>query len=221
MQLLPRESLTLTVPVPLEIAIARLEANIEPYKMVRWGFSRRHAPYEGAISGATFELRRIIHYRNSFLPLIRGKFEPISDRETRIQIRMTLHPISAVVAIPLFLFWIGVVAVVLMAEILSGDFSVFSLFFGGIPILSFAMFWAVFRYEVDRSRRELTRIFSGEPPTTSGTQNLTLWLLWGLLSIVAIALIFTILTDSQTLFPAPESESQSSLCPPDGARRKL
>ncbi|MGC9528283.1 MAG: hypothetical protein ACP5D7_22340 [Limnospira sp.] len=129
----------------------------------------------------------------------------------------TIRPEKAI-AIPLFLFWMGVFAVILISEILSGSFSLFPFLLIGVPLSSFAIFWGVFRYEVNRSRQELTLIFSGETPATSGTPELKMWLLCGLLVLVVTAINLAILTNGQMWLPVAESEPQPSLCSEDRSR---
>lgn len=75
MQLLPYSRFTLKTHESLLAVINKLDAHIEAPKPFRKKLSRNHAPYTGTISSDGFEIRRIIHYRNSFLPKTRGRFE--------------------------------------------------------------------------------------------------------------------------------------------------
>ncbi|GET42920.1 hypothetical protein MiSe_77380 [Microseira wollei NIES-4236] len=65
MQLLPYDSFTIQSQDSLSDVIGRLEAQIEARKAFRSYFSRNHAPYEGRIDSAGFEIHRIIHLKNS------------------------------------------------------------------------------------------------------------------------------------------------------------
>jgi len=49
-------------------------------------------PFIGSVGDNSFRLRRDIHYRNSFLPLIRGHIFPVGTG-TRINVTMHLHPV--------------------------------------------------------------------------------------------------------------------------------
>lgn len=62
------------------------------------------ADFVGNVGEHGFEIRRDIHYRNSFLPLIEGRIVPDGDG-SRIDLVLGLH---AAVAI-LMLFWLGFV----------------------------------------------------------------------------------------------------------------
>lgn len=67
----------------------RLQGVIEPKRMWR-GLSRDHKPYEGELNGLHFDVRRIIHYRNSFLPMIKGEIRPAAQG-SEVTIKMQPH----------------------------------------------------------------------------------------------------------------------------------
>ncbi|MEL6824410.1 MAG: hypothetical protein AAFP70_21845, partial [Calditrichota bacterium] len=79
----------------------RLQAKVEPSKTVRWNRSTGF-PFEGSVNAQSFQLRRILNYRNSFAPDIKGK---ISDElsGSRIEVTFSIHPI----ALALFGFILG------------------------------------------------------------------------------------------------------------------
>lgn len=68
MNIFPSKTFTLQTTAPLAEVKQRLAKQTEEPKLVRWHFSYNHAHYQGTISDTGFEIRRIIHYRNSFLP---------------------------------------------------------------------------------------------------------------------------------------------------------
>ncbi|MBW4681427.1 MAG: hypothetical protein KME19_15125 [Microcoleus vaginatus WJT46-NPBG5] len=163
MQLLPYSTFTIQTQDSLSNVIEKLNAQIEAPKAMRWGFSRNHAPYEGTLNRSGFDIRRIIHYRNSFLPRVRGRFEALSH-ETLIHVTIGLHPF--VIAFLLFWYavWYSVSIPFFLFGALSGDVDVFlAIQFVGMPILILFAFWWAFWYEANRSRRELTQIILGEP----------------------------------------------------------
>jgi hypothetical protein len=61
-------------------------------------------PFVGSIDGSTFQLRRVISGRNSFLPQIRGHVTPTVGA-TRVKVIMFMHPFTIV----FMLFWLGMV----------------------------------------------------------------------------------------------------------------
>ncbi|MBE9118314.1 hypothetical protein IQ249_20690 [Lusitaniella coriacea LEGE 07157] len=170
MQLLPYHRFTLQTHQSLSQVIENLEAHIEVPKIVRWKFSRNHAPYEGKVSSSGFEVRRIIHYRNSFLPQIKGKFEPQS-KGTLVRVTMGLHPLVMAFLLFWLATWYSISTPFFLAHLLSGDISFEVGIFLGAPIALLFVFWCVFWYEAKRSHRELTQIISGEvlEPNYSGT----------------------------------------------------
>jgi hypothetical protein len=63
------------------------------------------APFIGSVDGASFKLQRDIRYRNSFLPMIRGRIMP-NGIGTQVSVTMFLHPLVAIFMI----FWLSTVA---------------------------------------------------------------------------------------------------------------
>jgi hypothetical protein len=94
---------------PAELS-ARFAENVRPKRTYREHFAalfKREAnpkSFEGVVLQDSFKIYRLIYYRNSFLPIIIGKLEPVPGG-TRITITMRLHPFVAV----FMAFWIACV----------------------------------------------------------------------------------------------------------------
>jgi hypothetical protein len=132
-----------------------LQEQVEAPK-IRFGFSRHHAPYEGTVSETGFKISRIIHYRNSFLPVIRGRFEPQVDGTTAIHIHMGVH--TFVIA---FLgFWCSIWFGISIPLALIGN--LIGLIFICIATAILVGFWLAFWTEADRDRHALSKILLGE-----------------------------------------------------------
>lgn len=159
LKLFPYETWVLEIPQPVETVRARLEAKVEPPRVWRSGFQRHHQPYEGIIREQDFTLRRIIHYRNSFLPQIRGTWEPSSEG-TKIKLTFTLHPLVLVFLILWFTVWY---TSALPIALLGGLPPLIPVAFLTMPLLMLIIFFAVFWAEVRHSQRELTAIFRDQP----------------------------------------------------------
>jgi hypothetical protein len=86
----PFERLTIETPLPPEEVHRRLAQVIEPKQMFRF-FSRDHKAYQGNLTDDRFEVSRIIHYRNSFLPVIKGDIRPGLGGSV-VDITMQPHP---------------------------------------------------------------------------------------------------------------------------------
>lgn len=223
MQLLPYHKLTIRTQEPLSMVIEKLEAQIQAPETFRWGFPRPHAPYTGTISESGFKIYRIIHYRNSFLPVIRGQFESSSD-ETLVHITMRLHPFVIAFLIFWLSIWYSISIPLFLLEFLSGNAPLLeALLFLGLPLFILLIFAATFRYEVNRSHRELTQIITGRPlpQRASGRQNP--WLS-GLIIFVFIGNVFFLINRGAffsgiqqnfqplTLEPCSQPSPESSYC---------
>jgi hypothetical protein len=76
--------------------------------------------FEGSVSRDGFTINRIIHYRNSFLPVLNGRFSP-HKRGTKIEIYITLHPIILILS-PIFFYpFFEMVVMVIKDFLLTGN----------------------------------------------------------------------------------------------------
>ncbi len=201
MHLLPYDTLTLQTTDSLAILLERLTAHIEVQKNFRWSFSRNHKPYAGTLSETGFEIHRIIHYRNSFLPMIRGRFEP-SPEGTIVHITMRLHPFVIAFLIFWYLAWYSFSIPIGLAGAIP---TIFAFQFLGLPIAILIVFWIAFWTEAHRSRRELTQIILGQPLTNSRSwmPNAMQW------SIFLLGLTIAVLQITGHFLPSPSSEPEN------------
>jgi WD40 repeat protein len=205
-RLLPYDTFTLQTPDALAIVLQRLAAYIEPEKPIRWHFSRNHLPYEGTVSETGFQIRRIIHHRNSFLPRIQGRFDT-SPLGTSVHITMSLHPFVIGFLILWYLIWYGF----FFPFWLVGNMPVgFALQFLGLPVVILFAFWMAFWSEAYRSRRDLTQMISGYP-SNSSSHTARSWIpnamQWG---IFLLGLVMVFLQITGTFRPSTSSESVPS-----------
>jgi hypothetical protein len=77
-----------------------LAANVEPRQWLRFGGNR--CPWEGEVMTEDFRIRRIIRYRNSFLPLLRGRISATAGG-CIVEGTMSLHP----VVLGFMIFWLS------------------------------------------------------------------------------------------------------------------
>jgi hypothetical protein len=115
MMLLPYRRFEVTSPLSAANAIERLRESVEPKRWMR--VSRDHRVFEGTIDGMQFDVRRIIHYRNSFIPLIRGRIEP-APSGSRLTGTMRIHPVVGAFMV----LWLAIV-VFIGVPILVGSLS--------------------------------------------------------------------------------------------------
>lgn len=103
MPLLPFDSFSIDTPLSASEAAARLANVVEPRRLLRLGGGEK--PFEGVVSGDSFAIRRVIGYRNSFLPEIRGRIEATASG-SRVRGTMRLHPLVLV----FMALWVGFAA---------------------------------------------------------------------------------------------------------------
>src|SRR5579863_100017 len=126
-----------------------------PQTWVQRHFSSGGFEFEGDLSPQEFNISRIISYRNSCIPIIRGRFEP-SGAGTRIVIDMKMHPLG-------YVFLVGSATL---------SFSVLSMLAGsgqGLPVTGivafaapcffFAVSWVAFASEAGTARAALNRFW--------------------------------------------------------------
>jgi hypothetical protein len=111
MKFLPLETLIYKTHLNEEKVIQRLSESVEPKKMFRSNLFSDYAAkaYEGEINGQAFAIRRIIRYRNSFLPEISGSVGSDYDGTT-ITVKMRMN----ILVIIFLCFWCAVVVFVVL-----------------------------------------------------------------------------------------------------------
>ncbi len=117
--------------------------------------------YEGKISGQTFEVSRIINYRNSFLPVITGNITQ-ENNSTLIKVNMKLHKFVSA----FLLIWGIIFATTLLSTKKANSFVIFemdfSVMFDVMPFLMLIIFFSVFKFEVNKSKKDFQQIFEAE-----------------------------------------------------------
>ena len=156
--LLPFENITYKTKLSSEETLNKLSEIIEPKKTFRmtgiFG-SSNHKPYEGSIYRNTFNINRIISYRNSFLPRIHGKVEK-DFNSTKINVKMRLHT-----GVIIFMFiWCGLVGgigcLIAASTFLNSEhFEPAALIPFGMLIFAYAMTTGGFKYESAKSKKDL------------------------------------------------------------------
>ena len=75
-----------------------LQHIVEPMQYIVWWPSKRHGYFEGTVDEERFKISRIIRYRNSFMPIVEGRFYSEGGR--------TLIPLNLRMAWPVTVFWL-------------------------------------------------------------------------------------------------------------------
>lgn len=168
-KLLPIESYTLTSTLNIDEIKKRISGNIEPKKTLRLSLFGNNStkPYEGEISGDTFQISRIINYRNSFLPIITGH---ISSYVGQTVIEIKMQPATSVIVF--MCLWLGIVGFVCLLFLMGELFSLKEITQNGfsfgtaIPFIMFLFGWLLtflgFKLESKKSKQFLSNLLEGQ-----------------------------------------------------------
>lgn len=164
MKYLPFENITYKTKLSSEEVINRIRNNIEPkrtFKITGIFGNGSHKAYEGTVNGMSFNIVRIIGYRNSFLPRIKGEIERDSFG-TKINVKMRLHPFVLVFMI----IWCSGVGLgffsFLNASLKKGTFEPEILIALGMLLLAYGLTTVAFKYESIKSKQYLAQLFDAE-----------------------------------------------------------
>lgn len=157
MTLLPFETIVIETPLTKEETIFNLTESIEPEKTFRFFNKSDTRDFEGQLRGNEFEIKRIISYRNSFLPIIKGQLQTIGTG-TRIIVKMRIH-----VAVMVFMaVWFGFVGLFLLANLLNSEENVDAILFPvGMLFFGYALVMGGYLFESYRTKEILTDITKG------------------------------------------------------------
>lgn len=169
---LPYEKYTIHTRLSEEEVVKRLQSIIEyrnPFTLNIFKTASAYRSYEGKISEKTFKMSRIISYRNSFLPVIKGTVSTYLDK-TEVAVSMQL-----VLFVKIFIiFWLtatGIVALGVSIVILTALFQLnfnklsFALLIPiGMFFFGYLLTLLAFKGEAKKSREELDTLLEAEKP---------------------------------------------------------
>ena len=167
MKLWPYDSFEIRTHQSAESLAAVLNDHVEPKKWFR--LSRDHKAFEGTLAPDGFKVSRIVHYRNSFLPVITGFFRP-RPAGTDIAIRMRLHTFVAA----FMCFWFGGVAIGVVAAITAvftgrtADPPLLLIPFGML-LFGWALVSGSFWFEAKKAEALLVDMFNRRPRSQPAT----------------------------------------------------
>ena len=156
MTFLPFENFVIESSLNKEEIISALTMNIESEKTFRFMKRSDTKEFEGSLKGNEFEIRRIISYRNSFLPVINGEIESYGNN-SRITIRMRLH-IFTIIFISI---WISIVGLIFIGLVAAGNFSTETLGAGAMGLFAYGLTMGGYLFESSRAKEILLEITKG------------------------------------------------------------
>jgi len=156
MKLLPYSKIEFEIPLSPEEFNDFISSEIEEQKLL-WT-NRHHKYFQGSVARDWFRLTKIIHYKNAFLPVIEGKYEP-SENGTDVSIKIGLHgAVIAFCVIWAVLCGLGAFAIT-RDFIVKRDVSGFTLL---LPYLWFVILWVIangmFWFEAKQQIPEIGKI---------------------------------------------------------------
>lgn len=162
MAFLPFERLIIKTHLNPEEARQKLSEVLESRVFV-WRYPPDHRPYRGKINGYDFEISRIIHHRNSFLPKIKGEIQP-GIGETLIKVTMMLHPevqvfMSIFLGFSAFIFLLMLFAWIFSIGTFHGPVILAILGPAGLFTIGYVFCTVAFKFEVGESRLFLRNLF--------------------------------------------------------------
>ncbi|HEX8494010.1 MAG TPA: hypothetical protein VF658_14285 [Pyrinomonadaceae bacterium] len=157
MAFVPYEHFTIDTSLPFDKAVDRIAQLIEPKRSFRNPFSREHKEFEGSVTPQDFKISRIIHYRNSFLPIINGQFVK-TPLGTRLTVRMTLHPF----VIAFLILWSGVIGLSFVMALRESDGKAAAPFMLGMLAFVYLLTTGAFKWEARKARRRFMQLFAGQ-----------------------------------------------------------
>lgn len=153
----PIQRFTIHSSLSTELVREKLLEVVEPRKTFRWKSGNPEKPYQGEVGEHSFEINRIINYRNSFLPMIKGRITP-EAMGSKIEVEMSLHPVVFV----FMLVWLGMVGqfavLFLIASIAEGTFEPAALIPVGMFIFGCLLPPIGFKPEAGRSKKFLQQL---------------------------------------------------------------
>jgi hypothetical protein len=155
----PFRKFEFATPMSTAHAARVLQQIVEPPRKWGWPTSAKRGYFEGRVAGSRFKIHRIIHYQNSFRPIIEGNFRR-DGQGTIVTLNMRLvWPIVPVwFGIMLFLAW-GSVAV---DSRLAGPFGA-RMFLLGMTLFIYFVATVPFAIEVRIAMKRLLELLrSGE-----------------------------------------------------------
>ena len=163
MLLLPIDTITYRTKLSEDEVIRRLTASIETEKKVRSIFASSPItkPYEGKIDSNQFTIRRIIRYRNSFLPEIAGTIQQ-GIGETLVRVKMHLH-IYTIIFLGLWCSMVGFFCLGSLLRIMNGTkLTSAELKPFGMLLFAYVLTMVAFKYESIKSKKQLRTLVEGE-----------------------------------------------------------
>lgn len=153
---LPYHRFVIHSPLPPPQAQQKMAAQVQPRKIFRFGGPDNDRQFQGELTADSFSVTRIIGYRNSFLPLVEGRFESAAGGSA---ITITMRPLIFVIAF--MTVWFSLALSFSAAAFTS---TLVGLIPVGMLVFGYALVMIPFWIEAKKQERVLREIFQARAP---------------------------------------------------------
>jgi hypothetical protein len=154
MLFLPFEKIKYKTNLSRDIIIEKLDSVIEPKKPGIFGGLSYVKYFRGELLENEFKIIRNIVYRNSFIPIIKGKIYN-EDESVTINIFMRMY-----IFVTIFItFWLGICLMVICASLPSTKSTIIP---SVIFVFGYTLMIACFKYESKKARKLLEELLNLE-----------------------------------------------------------
>jgi|LGVF01.1.fsa_nt_gb hypothetical protein len=180
MLLIPYECLIVETHLSPEEVHRKLTSIVEPRRSRRWfwPFWSEHRPYQGRVSRDEFRIIRIIHYRNSFLPIVKGRIQQEVDGS---YVHITMHP--HIVVLAFMTFWLGafgymclnlvadIIISTLWPDLTEPVFPSALLGIGGMFMFGYVLLMGAFKFESIKSKSFFREMLEESDPLAGSPEH--------------------------------------------------
>lgn len=165
--LLPYRRIAIETPLSPDEVRKRIDSVVEPRRWLRSPWASGERAYEGVWKGDHFRISRIIHHRNSFLPVIRGEILPWYLGKTTVVLRMR-PAIGVLIFMAVWLGGVGSICIGMLMAVFR-QIGRQTLTISAAPsLIPFGMFafgavllYGAFLNEAGKSRRFFSELLNG------------------------------------------------------------
>ncbi|MCL5247783.1 hypothetical protein M4I21_18395 [Cellulophaga sp. 20_2_10] len=164
MKYLPYEKYTFETTLDKEEVFRRISENLEPEQTFRSLWSNKQKPYEGKINGNTFRMKRLIRYRNSFLPVLIATVESRGEKNI-LNVKMRLMHF----VLGFMTFWMSGVLLGLIAfgaKSIMDEFTPVVLVPFGMLLFGYLLTTLAFKYESKKYKYFIEELLELKEKTT-------------------------------------------------------
>lgn len=162
MAFIPFERYVLSTSLNQDEILERLFLNVQARQNFSLFKSRQGSlEYEGLLLPHEFNIQRIISYRNSFLPQIKGRIVP-QNNGCKINITMRLSDFVSV----FMCIWLGFLGLsffgILISDVLNRQFESAALFLVGMFVFGYILATGCFKLESKTSKKFMEQLFDAK-----------------------------------------------------------